>query len=221
MERQRNIRCSSLTPRDSVADAVSGFIAEGVEAGDVVLAVMQARNLGVHRSPAPRARGRPDSRTGLRRLDCARCRRDAGNLPGQRQDRSGTVRGLGRHAGVGARVRRPTSAYLRGDGRRACVSGRLQDRAAARGALERIAGGDPIQLFYGYSSENFRQPQALRALQRPAWRIHRSARILAILSQRSCWSRRLPDRARRSHRTQSSAAGGQISALRSGAGAET
>jgi hypothetical protein len=150
--------------RDSVADAVSGFIAEGVEAGDVVLAVMRRDNW---EATARRLRERgldPDvaqASGGLTVLDAA--------------STLGTFLVNGRideklfEDSVGTLV----WALASGD-RRLRVYGEMVDVLASTGdfriALQLEARWNdlraeaPFTLFCGYSAENFGNPKLSETL---------------------------------------------------------
>ena len=207
---------------DSAADAVSGFIAEGIQAGDVVLAVMRRETW---ESTARRLRERG--------LDPAGVQASGGLTVLDAVATLETFRVNGRidqklfEDSVGTLV----WALASGD-RRLRIYGEMVDVLASAGdfrtALQlearwnELRAENPFTLFCGYSSENFGNPEGLRdapadlpgAFTHP----HESSRS----------SRNVPVGVGVfrtghvvSHRTQSSAVGGHISALRSGAGAET
>ncbi len=208
--------------RDSVADAVSGFIAEGVEAGDVVLAVMRRETW---ESTARRLRERgldpavAQASGGLTVLDAAATLETF--LVNGRIDQKLFEDSVGTLVWA-----------LASSDRRLRVYGEMVDVLASTGdfriALQLEArwndlqAGDPIHSLLRLLGREFRQPQALRdaPADLPGAFTHPNE------SSRS--SRNVPVGVGVfrtghvvSHRTQSSAVGGHISALRSGAGAET
>ena len=208
--------------RDSVADAVSGFIAEGVEAGDVVLAVMRRETW---ECTARRLRERgldpavAQASGGLTVLDAAATLETF--LVNGRIDQKLFEDSVGTLVWA-----------LASSDRRLRVYGEMVDVLASTGdfriALQLEARwndlqtGDSIYSLLRLLGREFRQPQALRdapadlpgAFTHP-YEPSRSSRSVPV------GVGVFPTGHVVSHRTQSSAVGGHISALRSGAGAET
>ena len=151
--------------RDSVADAVSGFIAEGVEAGDVVLAVMRRETW---ESTARRLRERgvdpavAQASGGLTVLDAAATLETF--LVNGRIDQKLFEDSVGTLVWA-----------LASSDRRLRIYGEMVDVLASRGdfriALQLEARWNdlraetPFTLFCGYSAENFGNPKLSETLQ--------------------------------------------------------
>ena len=151
--------------RDSVADAVSGFIAEGVEAGDVVLAVMRRETW---ESTARRLRERgvdpavAQASGGLTVLDAAATLETF--LVNGRIDQKLFEDSVGTLVWALASSDRRLRIY----GEMVDVlasTGDFGSRCSSRRAGTTLRAETPFTLFCGYSAENFGNPKLSETLQ--------------------------------------------------------